>query len=195
MRRRWVERPLICSTRCGALGKHLVEDGQPIVCPICGGPAERWIATPSSPTVQDDGLWGGAQLVHNIGPEPIFVRTKSEYRALLAAHGLRQKVRHVPMPGTDKSPVTQTWDIGLPPGVDPRPYCMLRPEEQAVRRADAAARLGFTVDELEAISRDLAKLPDTRDAYGNLVARYEPVGLSPAEANAEIRAAQDRSRG
>ena len=122
-------------------------------CDRCGGALMRAAArAPSSPTVVDDTLWGGPRFIENLGPTPVFVATKSAYRALLAAHGMHQQVRHVPVPGTDKSPMTTSWDVGSAPGHDPRPFCMLSPPEQRVRREEAAARLGMSIDTLEKLA-------------------------------------------
>jgi len=49
--------------------------------------------------------------------------------------GVVNVVRHVPPPGTDKSPHTTNWSTGLPEGVDGRPMSMLSSEEQEMRRA------------------------------------------------------------
>ncbi len=158
MRRRWVSRQVACD--CGHVWFALLEDGQPYPpCPHCGAVGRRPDPiAPQSATVFSDTLWGGPQMVENFGPVPIRVETKSQYRALCAAHGMRQKVRHVPIPGTDKSPITQTWDIGLPPGVDGRPMALLSPKEQRVRRREAAQRLGCRVSDLAKWSRRTAAL-------------------------------------
>jgi hypothetical protein len=123
--------------------------------PVCACGARLVCAAtqqPTSPTVIDDVLWGGPRFVENLDSTPVWVETKSQYRAELAARGFHQQVRHVPVPGTDKSPMTTSWDVGSAPGHDPRPFCMLTPEEQRVRRAEAAVRLNLSVETLEQLS-------------------------------------------
>lgn len=51
----------------------------------------------------------------NLGPSPIRIRSRSERRRLMAERGLVEFVRHVPVPGSDKSPNTTTWA-----GMDPQ---------------------------------------------------------------------------
>jgi hypothetical protein len=165
----FVIRTLVCPT-CELQHTLLVDRSPGAAPPQCATCAVELVTlgalAPKSPTVVDDVLWGGPQYVHNITDDPVWVETKSQYRALLAAHNMKQRVRHVPVPGTDKSPITQSWNIGLPAGVDPRPMCMLSPEEQQARRVTEAKRLGFTVDELAAID-------ETTD-LGDLVVMREP---------------------
>jgi|HubBroStandDraft_2_1064218.scaffolds.fasta_scaffold75760_2 hypothetical protein len=152
MRRRYVWKTFVCDT-CGHTS-GLAENGQPWPCPTCGGATHRPDPmSPKSPTVLGDTLWGGPRFIENLAPEPIWCETKSDYRALCAAHGMENRVKHVPVPGTDKSPVTQSWDIG--PAHDPRPFALLSPDEQKIRREEAAIRLGFTVDQLASFGENL----------------------------------------
>lgn len=44
-----------------------------------------------APAVIDDELWDGPRWINDVGPEPVYVRTKSEYWKLLRKHGLRMK--------------------------------------------------------------------------------------------------------
>lgn len=46
---------------------------------------------------------------HNLGRDPVHIRSKSQRRALMAAAGLEEFIRHTPVPGTDKSPHTIPW--------------------------------------------------------------------------------------
>lgn len=58
--------------------------------------------------VIDDTLPGGARYIHNAGPKPVWVSTKSEYKQLLASRGLVQTERKT-YSRDDKSPwATQT---------------------------------------------------------------------------------------
>jgi hypothetical protein len=64
--------------------------------------------------------------------------SRSEHRAAMRAHGFENRVRHVPMPDSDKSRQTTSWESGWPKGYDGRPMCMLSPEEQDARRKEWA---------------------------------------------------------
>ncbi len=57
---------------------------------------------------QSDGIPGGETL-ENVGPEPVTFYSRSEKRRYLKEHGLVEFVRHVPVPGSDKSPFTVSW--------------------------------------------------------------------------------------
>jgi hypothetical protein len=83
-------------------------------CPACSGVTERrW----KKIGVIGDEIPGG-QWIENLGPKPVKVYSKSERRALAAAQGLTEMVRHMPLPGSDKSPHTVRWtgtpDMRLP---------------------------------------------------------------------------------
>lgn len=54
---------------------------------------------------------------HNLGQEPIRIRSKAQRRALMAATGRVEFIRHTPVPGTDKSPYTTDWSKG---SIDPQ---------------------------------------------------------------------------
>lgn len=84
------------------------------LCPCCGGPTERRWKTLG---VIGDEIPGG-QWIENLGHEPVKVYSKSQLRDEAKARGLVQAVRHMPVPGSDKSPVTTRW-IGSP--TDPLP--------------------------------------------------------------------------
>lgn len=83
------------------------------ICPACG--AELSIGDyPFCPhgryhgNAAPDDIPGGLTL-ENLGHEPVTVYSRSELRRELAARGLVEMVRHVPVPGTDKSPHTTSW--------------------------------------------------------------------------------------
>jgi hypothetical protein len=57
---------------------------------------------------QSDGIPGGETL-ENVGPEPVTFYSRSEKRRYLKEHGLVEFVRHVPVPGSDRSPHTTSW--------------------------------------------------------------------------------------
>ncbi len=103
-------------------------------CPKCGGATERVFIgkgplvvpdTYSTPLV-DDVMLKTTQTFYS----------RSEHRAAMQKHGYENRVRHVPLPESDKSNMTTSWASGPAPGVDPRPFCQLSPEEQAKRRAE-----------------------------------------------------------
>lgn len=79
-------------------------------CPSCGGPTERlWLGSAS--VNGDEWPGGGPRTFENMGPTPVTCATKSDYRRELKARGIEPMVRHVPVPGTDKSPHTRSWDV------------------------------------------------------------------------------------
>lgn len=53
--------------------------------------------------VAKDGIPGGV-ICENYGPEPIRFDSHSDRRAYMAAHGLQEKERFCPMPGSDVDP-------------------------------------------------------------------------------------------
>jgi hypothetical protein len=77
-------------------------------CPDCGGSTERvWRRCAE---VRDDTFVGGLTL-ENLGDEPVTVFSRSELKRELHARNLEPFVRHVPVPGTDKSPHTTNWAV------------------------------------------------------------------------------------
>lgn len=99
----------ICQA-CGWVGSDLfepVEAGR-VDCPN-GHETERvWISTGRSPNVIDDTIIGG-RVYENLGHEPVKVESRSQLKRELQARGLTEFVRHVPTPGSDKSPHTVSW--------------------------------------------------------------------------------------
>lgn len=53
-----------------------------------------------------DEIPGGARMFENLSHEPIYIESRSQLRAEMRARGLREHVRHVGVPGSDKSPQT-----------------------------------------------------------------------------------------
>ena len=51
----------------------------------------------------------GGMVIENMGHEPITFYSKSDYRREMKARGLVNKVEHVGVPGSDKSPHTTRW--------------------------------------------------------------------------------------
>lgn len=102
----------ICE-KCGAVKLDLMEPMHvtyELVCD-CGGVMKRGF-TQRSTTVIPDSIPGGFLAKHGICEDdgtPKRYDSKSEMKAAAAARGLENMVRHVPLPGTDKSPHTVRW--------------------------------------------------------------------------------------
>ena len=74
-------------------------------CPECGGAVEiLWES--SFPNIIGDEI---DYVDHNIAKEPIHFRSKAERRRVMKQLGIQEKVRHVGVPGTDRSPQTTRW--------------------------------------------------------------------------------------
>lgn len=73
--------------------------------PFCGG---RHAHGRMTLQVVPDDIPGG-ETIENLAPEPITFYSRSEKRDYLRAHGIREQVRHVGTPGSDKSPHTSRW--------------------------------------------------------------------------------------
>lgn len=67
--------------------------------------------------VVQDSIPGGL-VIENMSSTPITVYSKSDYKREMKARGLVNKVEHVGVPGTDKSPHTTRW-AAPPPWIDP----------------------------------------------------------------------------
>jgi putative FmdB family regulatory protein len=74
-------------------------------CPDCGAPITRMHRACN---MIGDEIPGG-QWVENLGPTPIKVHSKSELKWEAQKRGLVQNVRHVGVPGSDRSPHTSRW--------------------------------------------------------------------------------------
>lgn len=78
-------------------------------CPTCGGITERYYPIGGRGyRVAGDEFVGG-RWFENLGPQPVFIESKSHLKREMAARGLTERVRHVGVPGTDKSPHTTRW--------------------------------------------------------------------------------------
>jgi hypothetical protein len=83
-------------------------------CHSCGKSLEvgDWPYCPhgrAKMSVIDDTIAGGARYFENLGPERVWVESKSQLRAELSARGLRPRVQHVGEQGSDKSRNTTRW--------------------------------------------------------------------------------------
>jgi hypothetical protein len=78
-------------------------------CPTCGGTTERFypIGGATHAVVGDDFI--GGQWFENLAPTPVYIESKSHLKREMATRGLTERVRHVGVPGTDKSPFTTRW--------------------------------------------------------------------------------------
>ena len=96
-----------CNT-CGWTRQDCVEPSDhECACPHCGvNTVREW--TCSAAIHGDDKFIGGVTF-ENMGHAPVTVHSRSEYKAALAARGLREFVRHQPPPGHDKSDKTTRW--------------------------------------------------------------------------------------
>lgn len=93
-------------TACDWIAEIWAMPGEHPACPRCGGKTER-IYLGGYGVIGDEipgGMW-----VENLGHEPVKVHSKSELKFEAEKRGLCQKVRHVGVPGTDKSPHTTRW--------------------------------------------------------------------------------------
>ena len=82
---------------------------QRIPCTECPAPADKvWLSAThvhgdECDFVQENGL-----------PHPVRIRSWSEYRRLMKQHGCEPAVRHIGVPGSDKSPHTTSWSSIAP---------------------------------------------------------------------------------
>jgi hypothetical protein len=74
-------------------------------CPDCGCPITM---NPNRTSMIGDDIPGG-MWVENLGPKPVQVFSKSQLRHEAQMRGLTQSVRHVGVPGSDKSKHTVRW--------------------------------------------------------------------------------------
>lgn len=63
---------------------------------------------PDHLAVIDDSIPGG-MVIENMGHEPMTFYSKSEWKAECRRRGLINRVEHVGVPGSDKSPATTRW--------------------------------------------------------------------------------------
>jgi hypothetical protein len=90
-----------------------------LLCPDCTLPLQRIWTVSSQKRSAEDNIPGGLWL-ENYGPEPVKVYSHTERKKLLkvGADGnvrrdkIAEMVRHVSVPGTDRSPHTVDWSAG-----------------------------------------------------------------------------------
>jgi hypothetical protein len=78
-------------------------------CPACGEATERYypIGGRGHGVIGDEFV--GGKWIENMGPQPVYVESRSHYKRELAARGLEEKVRHVGQNYGDKSSITTRW--------------------------------------------------------------------------------------
>lgn len=96
---------------CGWQAEIVAQPGEHPLCPDCGCRTERLWVAPAS--VHGDEIPGGVE-IENLGPEPMTFYSRSEIAKEAKRRGLEPFVRHVPVPGTDKSPYTTSWAAASP---------------------------------------------------------------------------------
>lgn len=94
-------------TQCDWVSDITVKPYEHPPCPFCHGVTERlWVGKSTSVTPDE---FVGGKTFENLGHAPVTVYSRSELRRELRERGLEEYVRHVPVPGTDKSPHTTNW--------------------------------------------------------------------------------------
>ncbi len=88
---------------CDVLAK--VEEYPP--CAQCGAPTSRLWTTRAGRGA--DVTWPGGKTFENLADQPQTFYSKSDYTKYLKANNIEEFVRHVPVPGSDKSPHTVSW--------------------------------------------------------------------------------------
>lgn len=53
--------------------------------------------------------WPGGKTFENLANEPVTFYHRSDYDKYLRTHNIEECVRHMPVPGSDKSPHTTSW--------------------------------------------------------------------------------------
>lgn len=109
-----------------------------VPCTSCLAPADKvWLSAThvrgdECDFVQENGL-----------PHPVRIRSWSEYRRLMKQHGCEPAVRHIGVPGSDKSPHTTSWS-SIAPQTLADAKAMLERSSKSVEAAedDAAVETG-----------------------------------------------------
>lgn len=87
--------------RCQQETKRLILRDKALICQACRD-GEDFDINPATAIARDE-IPGGI-ICENYGPHPIRFDSHSERRRYMAAHGLREKEKFSPAPGTDKDP-------------------------------------------------------------------------------------------
>lgn len=105
-----------CET-CHREWEQLMPVGKNPPCHECGTAdvVKLWKKRPSA--IKGDEIPGG-MWIENLGHEPVKVYSHTERLQLAEQRGLQEYVKHVPVPGTDKSPHTTNWAVMSPEGME-----------------------------------------------------------------------------
>ena len=97
---------------CGAAFERVTSRFEPLLaCPSCDRLAGRvYLQRSDTHAVSSDEI---DVVIENGLPEPRRFTSKAELLAVQAAHGNIPYVRHMPLPGTDKSAHTSDWGRGI----------------------------------------------------------------------------------
>lgn len=80
---------------CGAKPKILHWDYEPMPACACGGTLHPYsIALSRHRGVIDDQIEGGPRVFETLGPEPVFIESKSQWRREVEKRGLTNVVKH-----------------------------------------------------------------------------------------------------
>lgn len=92
---------------CGNEYEDLVRKGDTLACPECGSTCvvKTWKSRVGATVIGDEIDY----VAENLGPHPVHIRSREQRRRLMREQGLEEHVRHVGVPGTDKSPHTSSW--------------------------------------------------------------------------------------
>ena len=76
-------------------------------CPTCGGPTERVWMTKAPAMIPD--TYAKPIVDYEMTGERQVHESRSQRRDAMRRAGVRERVQHVGIPGSDKSPVTKRW--------------------------------------------------------------------------------------
>lgn len=118
---------------CGHGFESLIRAGDIPRCPACHSllVTKEWTKTATvvgdeCDFVQENGL-----------PHPVRIRSMSEYRRLMKENGNEQCVRHVGVPGTDKSPHTTNWGAVTQQTLDGAREMLERPKGKSIEQLES----------------------------------------------------------
>ena len=99
---------------CSSCGHQAIDLYEPIEtatppCPRCGGSLHRaWITTTANVIGDACDVWVKHGICHEDG-SPRHYTSKAEMVRVAKEKGLRNRVRHIGRPGSDRSPYTSRW--------------------------------------------------------------------------------------
>lgn len=123
---------------CQGDTRRVVLFGKELLCPSCYN-ARRDLPRITSAVFRDE-IPGGVTL-DNYGPTPVTFYSHGERRAYMARHGLQERERFAPMPGTDKDPQ------GIPnPAGYMDPYTLNNARILVSRQAETSPKLDDSIE-------------------------------------------------